>query len=331
MHAHIYSYRGGVIDNRHTASLAIVNPSGTLLAYAGDPMLASHLRSSSKPFQAQALFQTNAVKHFGLSPKQIAISCASHMGAARHVEVVDNYLQQIGLGPDYLACGAHIPIDREMAQVLYKAGQQPSVLHSNCSGKHCGMLAASLAMGAAPQGYEQPDHPVQQLNFQTFRDLSCEQEIAYGIDGCSVPAFVLPLASAARMFAQLARPEAAPPKYQHGLETTYQAMRAHPDMVSGPGGMDTVLMGQLPNFASKGGADGYYGLSLRESKFGPLGITIKVESGNSDARDPLVIAVLEQLGVLSPDTPSPWRKPPVRNVRKLEVGWYEAQLELTWM
>lgn len=328
MSAHVYSYRGGLIENRHRVSLAIVNPEGSLLAHAGNPELMAHLRSSAKPFQAQALFQTGAVERFGLIPKEISISCASHSGSARHRETVAAYLQKIGLGPEYLACGAHIPFDKESARELRQSGQEPTVLHSNCSGKHTGMLAAALAMGAEPRGYEQPDHPVQKLNFQTLRQLSGAEEIPYGIDGCSVPAFIMPLKAAAKMFALLAQPGAAPQQYREGLEATFQAMRAHPDMVAGPEGMDTVLMSKIPAIASKGGADGYYGVAIRESKWGPIGVTLKVESGSSEAREPMVVKVLETLGVLSPDEPMEWRRPIVRNVRRLEVGWWEAKLDL---
>lgn len=328
MSAYVYSYRGGLIENRHRVSLAVVDPAGRLIAHAANPELMAHPRSSAKPFQAQALFQTGAVERFGLIPKEIAISCASHSGMARHQETVAAYLHKIGLGPEYLACGAHIPFDKETARALRQAGQEPTVLHSNCSGKHTGMLAAALAMGADPKGYEQPEHPVQQLNFKTLRDLSGVAEVPYGIDGCSVPAFVLPLKAAARMFALLAQPEAAPRQYQAGLEATYQAMRAHPDMVAGPEGMDTVLMEKLSGIASKGGADGYYGAALRNTKWGPLGVALKVESGSSEAREPMVVKLLETLGVLSPDEPLEWRRPVVRNVRRLEVGWWEARLEL---
>jgi L-asparaginase II len=130
------------------------------------------------------------------------------------------------------------------------------------------------------------------------------------------------------MFALLAEPEAAPHKYRDGLEATFQAMRAHPDMVAGPDGMDTVLMNKVSGIASKGGADGYYGAALRHSKWGPVGVVLKVESGSSEAREPMVVKVLETLGVLSPDEPLEWRKPLVLNVRKLEVGWWEAKLDL---
>lgn len=286
------------------------------------------MRSSSKPFQAQALFQSGAATQFALSQKQIAITCASHAGGFAHTETIAGYLNSIGLGPEYLACGAHLPFDMPAYEALYAAGQQPTVLHSNCSGKHCGMLATALALGTDPRGYEQPGHAVQQVNFATIRALAHVNDVPYGIDGCSVPAFILPLHSAARMFAQLAQPDTAPKPYRDGLETVYHAMRAHPDMVSHEPGMDTVLMRLLPDFVCKGGADGYFGMALRHTRWGPLGVALKVESGSSEAKDPLVIKLLETLGVLSPEQALPFRRPVLHNVRGLEVGWYEVVLAL---
>lgn len=289
------------------------------------------MRSSAKPFQAQALYQTGAAERFNLTPEELALTCASHDGTPVHVAVVRGYLDKIGLEPEYLACGAHWPFNREARAALERSGQRPNVLHNNCSGKHTGMLAAALALGAEPRGYEQPDHPVQQLNLQTLRDLSGIHTIPSGVDGCSVPTFVLPLAPAARMFALLARPEAAPQKYRAGLEATFAAMRAHPNLVAGPGAIDTVLMEKIPGLAAKRGADGYYGMALRESRWGPVGVTLKVEDGSQTAREPAVVRLLELLGVLSPEEPLEWRTPPVRNVRGLEVGHYEARLELSWV
>lgn len=331
MSSHVYSYRGGLIENRHRISLAVVSPAGNLLAYAGNPELAAHMRSSAKPFQAQALYQTGASERFSVTAEELALTCASHDGTGRHVALVAGYLKKIGLGPEYLACGAHLPFNREARKALEQAGEKPTVLHNNCSGKHTGMLASALAMGAEPGGYEQPEHPEQQLNLQTLRDLSGIQKIPYGVDGCSVPTFVLPLAPAARMFALLAKPEAAPQKYRRGLEATFQAMRSHPDLVAGPGSIDTVLMEKVPGLAAKRGADGYYGIALRESKWGPIGVTLKVEDGDQTAREPAVIRLLELLGAVSKDEPLEWRDPPVRNVRGLEVGRLEAKLELTWV
>jgi L-asparaginase II len=331
MNAYTYAYRGGLIENRHRVSLAIVGPQGNLLAYTGNPHLAAHMRSSAKPFQALALYLSGAALRFGLTPAEVALTCASHDGMEQHVTIAANYLHKIGLDESYLVCGAHLPFDPAARKALQQAGQSPTVLHNNCSGKHTGMLATALALGANPRGYEQPEHPVQQLNLLTLRDLSGHHRIPYGVDGCSVPTFVLPLAPAARMFALLAAPEAAPAKYQEGLEAVFNAMQQHPDLVAGPHSIDTVLMQRLPQLVAKRGADGYYGMALRNTRWGHIGIALKVESGSNEAREPMVFRLLVVLGILSKEVELEWRRPPIRNVRRLEVGYWEARLELSWV
>lgn len=133
------------------------------------------------------------------------------------------------------------------------------------------------------------------------------------------------------MFALLAQPEAAPAKHRAGLEAIFRAMRQHPDLVAGPKSMDSVLMKKLPGLVAKRGADGYYGMALRETRWGPIGITLKVESGSNEAREPMVVRLLEELGLLSPEVELEWRRPLIRNVRRLEVGYLEARLELCWV
>jgi len=331
MYAYTYVYRGGLIENRHKVSVAIAGSTGQLLAYSGNPHLATHMRSSAKPFQAQALYLSGAIERFGITPAEVALTCASHDGMEPHLAIAKNYLHKIGLDASYLACGAHLPFDPASRKALQQSGQPATVLHNNCSGKHTGMMAAALAMGADPRGYEQPQHPVQQLNLQTLRDLSGFSQISYGVDGCSVPTFVLPLAPAARMFALLAQAEAAPPKHREGLEAVFRAMRQHPDLVAGPQSIDTVLMQKLPNLVAKRGADGYYGMALRDTRLGHIGIALKVESGSNEAREPMVVRLLEELGILSPEVELEWRRPLIRNVRRLEVGYLEARLELSWV
>ncbi|MER3480545.1 MAG: asparaginase [Meiothermus sp.] len=330
MESYVYAHRGSEIENRHRVSLAVVNREGRLLAAGGDPRLLAHLRSSAKPFQAQALFQSGAMRRFGFGPEELALAMASHDGTPAHTEIAARMLERIGLDPSYLACGVHPPLSRAARRELEAHHQKPTVLHNNCSGKHSGMLAVAVALGADPKGYELPEHPVQQLNFQTVRDLSGVPEIPYGVDGCSVPTFVLPLDRAAWMFTQLAEPGLAPEKYREGLEAAYRAMRQHPDLIAGPESIDTVLMQRVPGLVAKRGADGYYGMALRESKWGPLGIALKVEDGSIAAREPAVVQLLELLGALHPGDPLEWRRPPIKNVKGLEVGYYQARLGLTW-
>jgi L-asparaginase II len=330
MSSYTYAYRGGIIENRHHISIAIVNSENKLIASSGNPQLAVHLRSSAKPFQAQALFLSGAAKTFNFTDKEIALACASHSGSTEHVTVAEGMLDKLSLSVFDLACGVHMPGDKAERMRLEHNGEKPTALHNNCSGKHSGMLSVAKMLSAPTEGYEKPEHPVQQLNFQTMRDLSGVQEIPFGVDGCSVPVFVLPLDKAAWMFAQLASPQSAPEKYRDGLERTFQAMKTHPEMVAGEGEIDTVLMQQIPGLVCKQGADGYYGISLRETKHGPLGVVLKVEDGSTAAREPAVIRCLELLGVLSEDNTLPWKRPTIRNHRKLETGYLEADIHLIW-
>jgi L-asparaginase II len=326
----VYDYRGSSIENRHSVSVAIVNPDGKLIAHAGHPKLPAYLRSSAKPFQAQALFLSGAIKRFGISQKEIALAAASHEGSPDHTTTAQSILSKIGLEYTALACGVHAPANYISRKALEASGQKPNELHNNCSGKHSGMLVVAVALGTPTQGYEHLEHPVQQLNLQTIKDLSGLDDIPFGIDGCSVPNFMLPLDKAARMFALLADPKHAPTNYQDGLEATFQAMRAHPEMVAGEGEMDTVLMQHMPDVASKGGAEGYQGLALRSTAYGPLGIALKIEDGSSAARGPAVIRVLELLG--QPITAlEKWKRPSIFNHRNIEVGYTQADIELTWM
>lgn len=327
MSAAVLAYRGRLIENVHRVSLAIVNPQGQLLAYAGQPGLTTFLRSSAKPFQSQALFLSGAVTRYGLGPRELALASASHHGEAIHVEGVAQFLERLGLGPESLACGVHPPLAEESRKELEARGEAPSPLHHNCSGKHAGMLAAALALGAPLEGYERPEHPVQQLNLTTLRELSRLNEVAVAIDGCSVPTFALPLTRGAWLFAQLAAPENAPAQYQEGLEKVYQAMREYPQLVGGSRSLDTLLMEHLP-LVAKGGADGYQGLALRESPWGPVGVALKVEDGSSPAREPIVLTLLERLGLLAAATWPERRRPARTNYRGLTVGHLEAHLEL---
>jgi L-asparaginase II len=329
MSSSVYAYRGGIIENRHHISIAVVDSENKLIASSGNPELQAHLRSSAKPFQVQALFQSGAAKKFDFSEKEIALACASHSGSPEHVAVATGMLDKLGLDVFDLACGVHMPGDKVERVRLEKSGEKPTALHNNCSGKHAGMLAVAKTLNVPTEDYEKPEHPVQQLNFQIMRDLSGVQDIPFGIDGCSVPVFILPLNKAAWLFAQLANPGSAPEKYRDGLERAFNAMKTHPEMVAGEGEIDTVLMQSVPGLVCKQGADGYYGISLRQTKYGPLGVILKVEDGSTAAREPAVIRVLELLGV-SGDNSLPWKRPIIRNHRKIETGYLEAEVHLTW-
>jgi L-asparaginase II len=106
------------------------------------------------------------------------------------------------------------------------------------------------------------------------------------------------------------------------------AMLQFPEMVGGTRRrLDTDLMRALPGrIVSKVGAEGVQLLGVLPSAVYPrgLGIAIKIEDGDiRRARDPVVIEVLRQLGILDAETwplLKDYAGAPLRNHRDLEVG-----------
>jgi L-asparaginase II len=96
-------------------------------------------------------------------------------------------LEKIGVSPDALHCGVHEPYSPEAAAVLRAHDEVPTALHNNCSGKHAGMLAVAVHLGAPIENYESAENPVQiaiaRASFANLPTVPLE-DMAVGIDGC---------------------------------------------------------------------------------------------------------------------------------------------------
>jgi L-asparaginase II len=73
------------------------------------------------------------------------------------------------------------------------------------------------------------------------------------------------------------------------------AMRAHPELVSGEGRIDTLIMRTVPGVVAKVGAEGVHVTGIPERG---IGIAIKIEDGTRRALGPAVVSTLESLGVI---------------------------------
>lgn len=294
--------RGEIVESLHHGALALAEASGRLLAWAGDPQLVNFMRSSAKPFQALPLIESGAAEHFGLDLRQIAVTCASHIGSQAHVRVVEALQAAVGIKEADLLCGVHVPTDEEAARSLVIEGKEPSPNQHNCSGKHSGMLALACYLGASTEDYLEHDHPVQRRVLTTLAEMCGldETQIELGVDGCSAPNFALPLASAATGLARLVDPSGLPESRARACRTVFAAMTTHPEMVAGPGRFDTMLMqvggGRI---LSKAGAEGYQAVAIAAGPRSPaMGLALKIADGNSRAARPVALAVLQELGIL---------------------------------
>ncbi|MGH2524172.1 MAG: asparaginase, partial [Anaerolineales bacterium] len=99
--------RGSLAESLHHGAVAIADPLGQLVAAYGDPHAVTFLRSSAKPFQAIPLVESGAAEAFRLTPRELALACASHRGLEMHVEAVAAMQMKIGVSEEDLLCGTH--------------------------------------------------------------------------------------------------------------------------------------------------------------------------------------------------------------------------------
>jgi L-asparaginase II len=280
----------------------------------------------AKPFQALALLTTGAADAFGFGPEELALFSGSLSGQNFQVFLVTAVLERLGLKPEVLQCGAHPPLHKPTAQALAKAGQKPSPLHHTCAGKHAAMLALCVHHGWPIDDYLNPAHPVQQLILGTVARMVGvpKAQIPVAIDGCGAPVFYTPLKNIALGYARLA---AAQPGSPAG--SLKSAILDHPRHIAGDGRIDTIIMEALPGRVfAKAGSEGGYALGLTE---GGLGVALKIEDGALRALNPAVVALLEQLDLLTPEARkdlAPYGQTPILNHRKEEVGQIRAVFQL---
>jgi L-asparaginase II len=314
-------WRGGRIESRHRISLAVVDPEGSPIMRIGDVDTPVFPRSAAKPLQALPLVESGAADTFGVSQEELALACASHGGEPMHVERVAAWLARLGRVPDELACGPHPPSHKPSADRLVRAGQSPSRLHNNCSGKHTGMLTLTLHLNAPTDGYEAPDHPVQRTIAATIGELCDLPGLERpGIDGCSLPNWPIPLRNLALAMARLGHPEALPPPRREAARRITAAMRGHPELVAGTGRCCTAVMQALPTLVVKTGAEGVFVAIIPHRR---LGVALKAEDGAGRAAEVALLAVLQALGEIDAAAArrlGEFARPAIRNHAGLEVG-----------
>ena len=281
--------RGSVVEARHRVH-AVAWRSGAVVEQAGDPRLVSFLRSSSKPIQALPLVRARD----DLDPREVAIACASHRAEPAQLDAVRRLLASAPARERELECGI-------------QEGRPPDPLHHNCSGKHAGMLALCRARGWRSEGYRHEAHRVQRAMAAAHAEAAGvdEDSMPSAVDGCGVVTFALSLERTAGAFSRV--------RELPGWERIAAAMQAHPELIGGAGQADTELMGALPGWIAKGGAEGLMCAGGADG----LGVALKVEDGSHRPMRPALHAFFGRIGLELPDE---FARVPVRNGHGEDVG-----------
>ena len=271
--------RGARVESAHRGAAVVIDPTGSVVFQAGDIDAAVYPRSAVKALLALPMVESGAADRLGLTDDEIALACSSHSGEPVHVAAAESMLRKAGRDVSCLECGTHWPTNDAATRALAAAGQMPSALHNNCSGKHSGFICLACDRNDDPSGYVKPDHPTMRQITAALADMTGARldDSNIAVDGCSIPTYAIPLRALAHGFARFASAQGLSSERAAATRRIRAAVAAHPIMVAGTGRFDTRIMAALgQRVFSKGGAEGVYCAALPELG---LGIAVKCDDG----------------------------------------------------
>ncbi|MFC3127595.1 asparaginase [Pseudoroseomonas globiformis] len=312
--------RGARVESRHAGAFVVMDADGMTVHSGGAIDAPVFPRSAIKVIQALPLVESGAADRFGLDDEALALACASHGGEARHVAVAARMLAAVGRDESCLECGSHWPSHAGAGRALAVSGAEPSALHNNCSGKHAGFVCLACGLDEEPRGYISPAHRVQREVKATLEGVTgfALAEGSHGIDGCSIPAYAIPLRALAQGFARIGTGTGLAPGRAAAARRLRKAVAAHPFMVAGSERFDTTVMSGLGEQAFvKVGAEGVFCAALPTVG---LGIAVKCGDGATRAAEVAIAALLLRFLPGAEATLEPFVRPVLRNWNGLEVG-----------
>jgi L-asparaginase II len=184
----------------------------------------------------------------------------------------------LGNVPDY-------PLDPAVREAWIRAGGEPTKLVQNCSGKHAAMLATCVANDWQLSGYFEPDHPLQTGIQRRFEAVTGEPA-QVAVDGCGAPILSASLVGLARAYQVLATAT------DGDAWKVAEAIRRHPELVSGTSRDEARLLRAIPGAIAKMGAEAVYVLALPDGR----AVALKLDDGADRARPVVMAAALARLG-----------------------------------
>jgi L-asparaginase II len=169
---------------------------------------------------------------------------------------------------------------------------RPGAIGNNCSGKHAGFLAVARHLGAPLAGYVDPAHPVQRLVRAAIESrcaVTCDGPV---LDGCSAPAWALPLRALAFGMARIAGAGSDDPAGR-----LRSAAMAEPWALAGTGRFATAVTERAGGRAYvKTGAEGVMVAAVPAcGSSGSIGVAVKIADGAARAAEVVVATVLPRL------------------------------------
>ena len=324
--------RDGTVESRHFGAAVVCDFKGNVVESWGNIERLIFPRSALKPMLAIHLIESGASERYSLSDEELSLACSSHQGELIHQNLVESWLDRLGLTEEHLACGPVLPEDTESAHKLLASGQKGCRLHHNCSGKHTGFLTTALHLNLSLDDYHLLEHPLQQLSLDILSDLAGVDLRQYpiAIDGCGLPAPTMPLIQLGRAMARFANPHDLSDARAQAIYRLHEAITNEPLYIAGHGTVVTELNDVTKGAVlAKTGAEGIVTASLPDQG---LGIALKIADGSERARSVALLAILDHLNVLSDEEKNQLEShitPKVVNSRGFTVG--EIRPAISWL
>ena len=275
--------RGGVVESEHHGHAVAVDAAGAVVFERGEADVEVLARSSLKPLQAVAMVTAG----LDLEPRLLALACASHNGEAKHLDGARRILSSHGLDETALQNTPDVPIGVAAQRTWVAAGNGPTSLAQNCSGKHAAMLATCVRSGWDTATYRDPEHPLQRGIRATVAELTGDPVRHVTVDGCGAPLFAISLYGLARAFGRIAA------AHDGAERQVADAIRAHPEWASGTRRDELALHRAVPGLVAKAGAEAVYAVGLPDGR----GVALKISDGSPRARAVAMAGVLMRLGL----------------------------------
>jgi|YNPMSStandDraft_2_1061718.scaffolds.fasta_scaffold00003_83 L-asparaginase II len=310
--------RGKLAEKIYEIYYILIDEDLNILSYSGNINYITYSRSTAKPFQLIPLLTNDGHNYYNFNEKEISLMCSSHFAEDYHIETLKQIIEKIGINEDDLLCPKTYSRNKVIREEQIKRGYKESKLFSDCSAKHCQMIAYSLIKGYPfidkskivydnlrgkndYYNYRMLDHPVQKDIFDiiSFIYETDKKDIYIGIDGCGVPVFSSSIINMAKAYLKLILCKSGDQKIDNALNIIKSSMTKYPQMISGTDGLCSILTSIFNgNGIFKVGADGVYcGGFIKDNK--AYAISLKVLDGNYEVSEFALVNILKNEGYLN--------------------------------
>ena len=276
--------RSGFVEGHHYGSVVALAADGSVDWSVGDVTSPVLPRSSNKPLQAVGMVELG----LDLPPDLLALACASHSGEPMHVEGARRILEGAGLDESALQTPPDVPLDDVERDAWLRAGPRPRADRDELLGqarrdarhlRRQRLGRDDLPRPGPPAAARRSPRPSPRSPVSRSR----RSRSTGAARRCSRPrwsgwrAGFAALATAASGSAHLVA----------------EAIRAHPEMVSGTRRDERTLLTAIPGAIGKAGAESCYAVALADGR----AFALKTDDGGQRARPVVMAAALRRTGV----------------------------------